>query len=153
MVPQTCRTTRPWAVPQSMQLQSYNLAALRGGLHSPSNLLTKHKGFKCISTQPSSTIARLRSTRHPHHLGHPQTHHLGHPAECAHSPHFDPSLRPPPNASLQAHMMILHTVSPESDWSVCWRGWEGSFYLHHDLTQPFRRWLGGGEGSFNFIMT
>ena len=23
-----------------------------------------------------------------------------------------------------------------------------SFYLHHYLTQPFRVWLGGGEGSF-----
>lgn len=59
MVPQTCRTTRPWAVPQSMQLQSIgsNLALLRWRLHSPSNLLQmKHKGCKCMSTQRVSQV-------------------------------------------------------------------------------------------------
>ena len=88
----------------------------------------------------------LGSGGHPHHLGHPQTHHLGRPAEFAHAPHFDTSLRPPPNASLEAPMMILLTASTESDWSACCRGGKGSFYpCLNNLAQPFRVWLGGGE--------
>ena len=63
------------------------------------------------------------SVAHPHHLGPPQTHHFGHSTEFTHSPHFDASLRPPPNASLRAPMLILLTNSTESDW------WAGCHYF------------------------
>ena len=78
-------------------------------------------------------------------------------SQNSHSPHFDASLRATANASLRA----THAASAAKFqwiWVVGWLPrWEAIILslvlLHHDLTQPFRVWLGGGEGSHYFIMT